>query len=143
MIKAKWSSYGFTNEDSHYRMVCDWRDAAIADGWTCEPAYPKSEDWTESCKLDKDGFSAMVITRTKTAGIKWKYEAMVSIWGKDKLQIIAKFPYNWEDVVDGLTTCNNCGAKNVHTERYSFAGRCCKDCISEMREIHEPANWYE
>lgn len=43
-----------------------------------------------------------------------------------------------------VNICPKCGKDvglaNMH--RYSFAGRCCEECLPKMREIHEQPGWY-
>lgn len=127
---------GFTNEDKYFRIVCDWRDAAMADGWTMEQTY-NTEEWDSACKLKKDGYDASVLTRIKKPAGKWKYETSVYLWGPDELVIRPPFPYNWSLIVKGLNTCNNCGATNLRTFRYSFAGRACEYCLPAMKRKYE------
>lgn len=49
--------------------------------------------------------------------------------------------YNFEEIVLGLKTCGICNTKNVQTFRYSFAGRCCENCLPAAKEKFEKHGW--
>jgi hypothetical protein len=72
---------------------------------------------------------------------KWAYEASISIWGPDGMAVGVPELYEWGAVKAGLRTCNACGKTDVETFRFSFAGRCCNDCIPAMRKKHEYPGW--
>ena len=135
--------FGFTNDDAKFQAVADWFDAAIADGWLAEQTY-KHEPLERAARLRRDGFTAQILRRSEANGRKpgkWKYEAMVSLWGPDRLAINPPFPYDMTAIIAGLRTCNACGATDVETQRYSFAGRCCAECRPEMARKHEYPGW--
>jgi len=133
--------FGFTNSDDVYQAVRAYRGAAIADGWRAEPTYPQHEDLDRATSLAKDGFVMRVLARVKKPGEKWKYETRVSIWGPDGLAIPAIAPYDWARIQSGVTSCEHCGATNVPTERFYFAGRACTSCLPGLRAKYERGNW--
>jgi len=138
--------FGFTNDKEHFLSVVSFRDAAINDGWEAEATYPKHEDISQASKLNKNGFVMMIITRitdpSQRYPSKWKYQASIHIWGPDGLAIIPPSEYSWDEIRAGLRICANCGREDVDTQRYSFAGRCCEECLPKMRELHEKPGWY-
>lgn len=115
-----------------------YRDAAIADGWTCEPTY-KNEPMDQAARLHKDGFVIQILARPKTE--KLRGSANVNIWGSDGLNIIPPDEYDWSAIVASLRYCGACGATDVDTTRYSFAGRCCLNCLPEMKRQYEKPGW--
>jgi hypothetical protein len=134
------NEFGFTNDWNDYQAVVDYREAAIADGWSCEPTYGRDESMERAAKLKRDGFVMHVISRVGTPGT-FKYEAQVTIWGPDGLQINPSKVYDWQAIQAAVKTCNSCGRVGVETKRYSFAGRCCDDCLPAMQKKHEYAGW--
>lgn len=133
--------FGFTNERHHIENVRAFVVAAVLDGWSIEATY-ESESIESAAKLRRDGFVMSVLMREKDAGGKWRYEASISIWGPDGLAIRpVPHPYNAEAISAGLRVCSNCKDKDVPTERFSFAGRCCAKCLPRMRELHEQPGW--
>lgn len=132
--------FGYTNDAQQISDIRAWRDAAIADGWACAPTYGDHESVGRAWRLSRDGFVAQGITREEVG--KWKFEARLSVWGPDGKAIRLRGPlYSFDDVQAGVRTCNNCGATDVETHRYSFAGRCCAACLPAMREKHERRGW--
>lgn len=130
-------TYGYTNSDAKYATVCAFRDAAVKDGWTIGPNGNESQEtWA---RLTRGDWVGHVLAR-KNVG-KWKYQAEVSIWAPDKLSIIVPDIYSWEEIQAAIRTCCLCGAKDVDTQRYSFAGRCCKSCRPAAAEKYERGNW--
>lgn len=123
----------------HNRMVVRaWRDAAIADGWTLEAMFPGHEDVDRAFKLWRDGFHVSGINRPAGDLLP---QAQLNAWGPDGLCLLIPIPYDWERLKTGLRRCNNCGAEDVETQRYGFAGRCCADCLPAMRAEHERPGW--
>lgn len=116
-----------------------WRDAAVADGWSIEPTYdyePVERAW----RLSREGFSVQGITRAARDDTEMT-TADIHIWGPDGLAIRPPPIYDWSAIVAGSRTCNACGATDVETQRYGFAGRCCAACRPEMARIHEQPGW--
>lgn len=132
--------YGFTNDKERYDAAVAYRTAAIADGWNCEPTYGEHEAVERAARLTREGFVIQIISREKNVG-KWNYEASVSIWGPDGLQIEPPERYDWNQIVANLKRCNHCHKVVDTTQRYSFAGRCCDKCLPEMRRVHEYPGW--
>lgn len=119
----------------NHKQVRDWVAAAISDGWVAEPTY-KLEDISSAVTLKKNGWTAMAIAR------EGKYpNAGISVWGPDRLQVIVHDTYDFAALEDALRTCHTCGATDVKTHRYSFAGRCCDSCLPENRRKHEYPGW--
>lgn len=123
-----------------------WRENAVADGWSIEPTYPasldpngnKGEDVNRAATLKREGFLAMVFTRTYPSG---HIEASVSVWGPDGLALPAFVEYSWDALVAGQRTCLECGATDVDTQRVNFAGRVCATCLPEARKRTEKPGW--
>lgn len=146
--------FGFTNDKNVYDEVVAFRDAAIADGWSHHATY-QNEPEERASRLSKDGFTMRILTRSRdnevlnpAAGIhrtmhgKWKYEARVSVWGRDGLGISLIGPvYDMARIKAGLRRCDACRAEDVDTQRYSFAGRCCAKCRPDMAAKYEKPGW--
>jgi hypothetical protein len=131
--------FGFTNEQNKYQRAVEYRKAAIADGWTCEPTYGEHEPVEQAAKLTRDGFTMQIITRTKVG--KWNYEASVNIWGPDGLGIEPPESYDWNQIVANLHRCSHCHKLVLETHRYSFAGRSCAECLPKLKAKHEKPGW--
>lgn len=132
------------NNIKHLQQVQKFRDNAVKDGWSIKPIYDH-ESVESASSLSKDGFSMLILTRThdlnKYPNVKNIYEVDVSIWGPDGLAIEVPDHYDMQKIIDGMWFCKHCGKTDVDTFRYSFAGRCCKDCLPAMREKHERPGW--
>src|SRR3990167_2938315 len=135
------SKFGFTNDIEEYEHVICWRDAAVADGWEIHPTYGGHESKDRACTLTRDGFKALVLTLDQLGAKNWKYEAEVNLWGPDGLMIPAGIEYDWERIQAGLRRCPKCGAQDVETHRFSFAGRACEVCLPELKREHEKPGW--
>ena len=134
--------FGFTNDIGRLEAADVYREAAIADGWACSPTYDGSEQMGRASTLTKDGFEMSILSRDRREMPgKWKFEASISIWGPDRLSIKPPGQYDWEKIKAGIRTCNSCGAKDVATHRYSFAGRSCDKCLPEAKRVHEHDGW--
>lgn len=131
--------FGNSNEDAHILSVEQYRDAAVADGWKISPTYG-NEPVTSAAKLRRDGFVMSVLARRRTGG-RYKYEAGIHIWGPDGLGVEPPPIYSFAAIVAGTRRCSACGKGDVETTRFSFAGRCCRDCLPEMRRQHEQPGW--
>jgi hypothetical protein len=137
--------YGFTNDLSWLKQVEAFRDAAVADGWSIEPTYA-SESVERAANLHKNGFTMSVLTRDKRNDPehlrgKWAVEAHVSIWGPDGLALSVPESYDWQVIQEAIHTCDNCKKRVEQTHRYSFAGRCCAECLPAMRKKYEYRGW--
>lgn len=133
------SEFGFTNDNQEYQRVIHWRDAAVADGWEIRPTYDGHESQERASRLTRNGFTVSILTRVDVG--KWKYEAKVNVWGPDGLMIPAGGEYDWPRLQAGLRTCPKCGASNVDTHRFSFAGRACSTCLPDLKREHERPGW--
>lgn len=140
-IEKVQNEWGYTNSDEHIEAVRQFVKDAIADEWLQEKYYD-SETLDQSCKLYKNGFEVSVLTRNLN-GSRWKYQASINAWADDGLAIRLPLRYDWKVFENAKTTCNICLATNVQTQRYSFAGRCCENCISDARKEHEYPGWCE
>lgn len=130
--------FGFTNDDKRYEDAIKWKCDALKDGWVIEPIY-KTESVEFAAKLSKEGFVCNILT--KFSGPRWKYEVDINIWGPDELAVKPPYKYNWDEIIKGLNTCNYCGASEVKTKRIGFAGRCCENCLPELRKKFEYPGW--
>lgn len=128
----------------NFMRVLEWRDAALDDKWEPAPIY-ENEDISRAMILEKEGFKAHIISRDipvpKPNWGKRRYGAEITIWGADRLQIFVPRKYDWEFIQDAVRICLACRKTDVDTQRYSFAGRCCKECLPEMRKKHEYPGW--
>lgn len=132
----------FSNKQSDLDAARRYRDDAIADGWRAEPLYAPNEELERAAKLKRDGFVMHVISRDNTdGGYRMRFEVAVNVWGPDGLVVKPPRPYQgMKAIVEASQRCSHCGNQGG-TERYSFAGRCCKDCLPEMRKLHEQPGW--
>ena len=131
------------NRKQQYDKAIQWKAAAVTDGWLIKPTY-KIESVETAATLEKDGFIASIITRYKESKPKeYQYDGSVSVWGPDKLTVHPGSKYSWEQLNNELRICHSCNTKDVDTVRISFAGRCCKKCLPELRKTHEPPGWYD
>lgn len=106
---------------------------AVADGWSIERNY-KNEPEDRAARLTKDGFVMIIFLREK--------DESITAWGPDGLQIIPiPEKYSMEKLKELLTFCPVCGKSGVETTRYSFAGRCCLECLPAMQKKHEFPGW--
>jgi hypothetical protein len=137
--KAAFDAFGFTDDPAEHARVRTWRDAAVADGWTAEQTY-QHEPIESHATLSRDSWRAHCMAREKSGG-RYRFEAQISVWGPDGLAVEPGQTYSFEKMTAGLRTCGVCGAKDVPTIRYSFAGRCCEACRPEMKRQHERPGW--
>ena len=133
--------WGLTNYQEDLDAVIVFREAAHADGWDRQPLFG-NEHMDSASKLTKAGFVMHTLTRTNDPKQnKYKFTSNISIWGPDGLAIPAPLFYSMEALIKATRTCPICKKDDVDTQRYSFAGRCCKDCLPEMQRIHEYPGW--
>lgn len=117
-----------------------WREAAMADGWESRPTY-QHEDEIMAFRLTRDGFVVQGLARPETelsVGV-----GEINCWGPDGLHIPTGEDYDWKSLNKAIETCGYCGAHPVKTERVGFAGRCCVECLPEMRRRIETPGWAE
>src|SRR5574343_282344 len=101
--------FGHTDDRAELDAVHAYRQAAIDDGWSCEPTYPGGEDMTSAARLTRDGFVMSILSRDNTGkGYRKRYECDVSIWGPDKLSLIPPQAYDFEKIKAGLGVCGHC-----------------------------------
>lgn len=118
--------------------AAEWRDAAVADGWSIEPTYPH-ESVETAWRLLRDGFQVQGLTRPESD--KSMPVATIHIWGPDGLAIKVPPIYAWGPIAAGVRTCSACGATDVETQRVGFAGRVCGACLPEQRRLVETPGW--
>ncbi len=116
----------------------DWFYAALADEWTAKATYP-NEPTAQAFSLEKEGFHVQGLARPSTA--KMLGGGSIYVWGPDKLALRCPIIYSSEFLIKELKTCSNCNNYPVETFCYSFAGRCCKQCLPEMKRLHEKPGW--
>jgi hypothetical protein len=133
------------NNIEHLQQVQKFRDDAVKDGWSIKPTYPPHESVESASSLSKDGFSMLILTRTHDLklypNVNNLYEVEISIWGPDRLAIEPPREYDMQKIIDGMRFCKHCWKIDVETVRYSFAGRCCKDCLPALKKKYEQPGW--
>jgi hypothetical protein len=126
--------------------VDTFREAVVADGWTVEATYDGYEPLEQAWTARKNGFSLQAIARPSKEypnGRVSKEQAHIHAWGPDSLAVPVPEKYSMETLANAVNTCNCCGAKNVETFRYSFAGRACATCLPELKKKTEYPGWTE
>ena len=116
-----------------------WRDAAIADGWTCRPTYDCESVDTAFSLEHPEGWKASGTARPGDA--RTLNSAEVSVWGPDGLAMPSGRTYDMAALRAGLRACAFCDATDVDTTRIGFAGRCCNVCLPEMAASIERSGW--
>jgi hypothetical protein len=109
-----------------------FRDAAVADGWSIEPAY-SGESTDSAAKLKRDGFIMQILTRD--AG------AEVHLWGPDGLAINPPAVYSFDEITKGLLQCGFCKNFVDKIHRVGFAGRSCIHCLAAAQKELEFPGW--
>jgi hypothetical protein len=121
-------NFGLTNDRTLLEAARKFLADAIADGWTAVPGH-HSEDVASYAHLSRPtGWKMHVVARETKSFRGPSYEAMVHIWGPDRLSVQAPLVYDRTLIKRGLRVCGLCGASGVETTRYSCAGRCCIPC---------------
>lgn len=134
--------FGFTPNAELLEIVREYRDEALADGWTIEPTY-QHESVERAARLNKEGFVMSLIMRegahprTKAT----QYEASIHLWGPDGLCLEVPPLYSWEEIKKRLRRCGYCGKDDVDVERIGFAGRCCTACRPLVQPRVEFPGW--
>ena len=139
------------NETVHKRLIGEraravelataWRLAAEADGWVFEQTYWHAP-LEQSFKSLRDGFAIRGLARPSKENSLGSSE--ISMWGPDGLRVVVPLVYpGMPFFVAACRHCLYCGATDVETVGYSFAGRCCEGCSLEMQRIYEYEGWNE
>ena len=129
-----------TREQLRY-LWCDlerdgWHRQPIYEGWEAKDEFgnPSPDgDW----KYTKEGFSIHIYN----SAVRGNAALDLSAWGPDKLAVTVNLPYSMDSLRHELQRCHECGAYPVETVRYSFAGRCCKQCRPELAKKYEFPGW--
>jgi hypothetical protein len=120
--------------------VHTWREAAANDGWEIDKTYG-NEKLESAWSATRGGWIVLALARPKGEQLNFDV-ASINIWGLDGLSCRAPIPYpGFDELQPLLRKCNCCGADDVETQRYSFAGRCCADCRPEMARQTERPGW--
>lgn len=130
--------FGLTNNREYFDMANKYREDAISDGWTATATYGDGEPIERHATLEKDGFKMHIMAR-EGAG-RYKYQASVTIWGPDRLQVRPPDKYDWQYIKDGIRRCCHCLSIG-ETFQAGFAGRYCAKCIPEQKRIQEYPGW--
>lgn len=121
-------------------QLSEYIRSAKNDGWkfTRESSNPK-QDWYEAevVVIHVGQFKLLAYTNKYAND---KTSSFLNLWGPDRLVVEPHLPYVRPSKED-LRICPVCGQAQVDTYQYSFAGRCCKDCLPEMRRMNEPEGW--
>jgi len=135
------NEFGLTNDEQVVKAADDFFNAAINDGWTCQPLY-LSESIDTAAKLTKDGYVMYIFRRGLKAGGDFKWTVTINIWCPEKLHIETPDIYDWERIKDGLNRCDWCTQIVNETFRAGFANRVCKSCLPAARQKLEFPGWY-
>ncbi len=130
--------FGFTSDKTRLKAARQYRLDALADGWIEEKPEHSKDPLNQYSHLSRDtGWKMHVMARINPEGSTSKYQCSVDVWGPDGLVVRTPNVYSREELKRGVKHCNVCGADNVKTQRYSFAGRGCKSCCEkpEQRNI--------
>lgn len=111
----------------------NWCKAAVADGWVATPLY-ENEPINHAAKLTRDGWIVQAIDRPNQ-------RSSMNIWAPDRLAIKVPETYSMVELIKRLRWCHYCDSKDVNTQRVSFAGRCCTECLLEQQKIQEYRGW--
>ena len=132
-------SCGLTNDVELYDSIKEYLECMLNDGWVNK--NPDSTEPIENyARLIKDNFQASLVRRIIDSP-KYKYSVGLSIWGPDGLCIGVPITYDWELIKSMTKYCTHCNKSNVDTFRFSFAGRCCKECLPELKKRFEKPGW--
>lgn len=137
---VKHGDWGFTHDPVHLTAVAQWRDAAVADGWSIEPTYGDSEPVERAARLTREGWVVQVLSRESTEAGK-KHCAEISVWTPDGLAVKTPAFYSMGDLIARTRWCSRCKAADVDTQRVGFAGRVCEACIESARKEVETPGW--
>lgn len=110
--------------------AAEYFSALLEDNWILDEEKTKGGN----IYLLKEGFT-FVFYNVETERIS------AGLWGPDQLVTEIPMPYSYEIMVSNLRKCKTCGREDIETTRYSFAGRCCHDCLPELRRVHEYPGW--
>ena len=124
--------FGFTNDIRRLTWAREYETSAKADGWLPE----RSPRW-----YARDGFVMAVKAEETPKSPVGKYQAEVTVWGPDGLQIEVPKAYSMEAIRAALRICMYCHRNNIDTQRVGFAGRVCSDCLPEQRKQQEVRGW--
>lgn len=129
--------YGATPEER--RIVTEWRDAAIADGWSHAPTYPRHEDEGRACTLNRDGYTAMILTRDDTDRFKGVYG--ISLWCPRGMALAVPKQYSFETLERNRRLCSECKQLSDDIRHVAFANRVCAACEPAARKKYEYPGW--
>lgn len=102
------------------QAVQAWTKAAIIDDWRA------TEHRDGTLKLERDGFSALVILR--------QYDPSLTVWGRDGLQIQIPVPYSWSGCIEAMKKCERHPEYQGETRRAGFANRVCPACADALSQ---------
>lgn len=140
------SEWGHTDNPARIAAARAFREAMAADGWDCVAGDGGRGPRTVEAyaHLRRDGWVAHVMADIYPPGKKWYGQASVHIWAPDRLDIKPPDIYpGFEKLQALIRHCNYCDRDDVDTERVSFAGRCCAQCLSAERDRLEYPGWTE
>lgn len=127
-----------TEREKFIALCREWRDAAIADGWSVEPTY-QHESVDRAFKLRRDGYVVQGIAREGDE--RTLPSAELHIWCPRGIAIPPPAAYDFEAIKKSEQTCGYCGDYPVQTQRVAFANRACEKC-GPVEQARLPADWY-
>ncbi len=108
----------------------EWLKDAVKDGWIL--IDPNGESVSGEL-ITEDGKWQMY------ASI-YKNDCDVSMWAPDNMQCVVLNKYE-RPSKRLMRICEHCGAEDVDTFCYSFAGRACAKCLPALKEKYEYPGW--
>jgi hypothetical protein len=119
-------------------QIIKWRDDAIADGWTIEPAYKRTdgtvgEPIETASHLAKDSWVALVFSRSEKG-------CHISVWHRG-LAVDVPEEYSVDELEHNTHICSYCKGYFAETVSIGFAGRCCKKCREKHVASVEYPGW--
>lgn len=133
----------FNPSEEQKQRVRNWRDAAIADGWSIEATYG-SESVERAARLKRDSFLVSILTREpepKPWHANPPAEYSIFGWGPDGLALELGETYDWEFLNRNLLLCGACGKYKPKVVRVCFCNRVCEDCEPKERARLEKPGW--
>lgn len=135
------------DNETMFALAAEWRAALVADGFTLEPTYGKSEPIERACKATSaDGWIVQMISRP--AGEPCypggppmrRAEWSIHAWAPDSLAVNVPKVVDVAAMKAAAGKCGYCH-KPGPTVRLGFAGRACPECRAAKAPTVERPGW--